>query len=60
MAPHYDNNAEWSSRLANGQDDVEATSSGHLEVSYADDISSITLEDANRLAALQAEGVNAP
>ena len=43
--------AEGSSRLAGGQEGVKVTSSGRVEASCSDDISSITLEDTNRLAA---------
>ena len=46
----YDN-TERSSRQAGDQDDTEATSLGHVEVSCMDDILSITLEDTNKLAA---------
>ena len=49
-ASRYDNDAEGSLRPAGGQDDAEATSLGRVEVTCADDIPSITLEDANRLA----------
>ena len=46
------NDAGDSLRPVGGQDDAEVTSSGCVEVSCADDISSIIIEDANRLAAL--------
>ena len=45
------NDAGDSSRPVGGQDDAKVTYSGCVEVSCADDISSIIIEDANRLAA---------
>ena len=45
------NDVKGSSRLARGQDDAKATSFGRVEVSCMDDILSITIEDARRLAA---------
>ena len=50
-ASYYDNDTEGSSRPVGGQEDAEVTSSGHVEVSYADILSLITFEDANRLVA---------
>ena len=56
----HDNNSEGSFRPTDDQDDVEATSSGCVEVSCTDDILSITLEDANRLAGRYRLGVQMP
>ena len=46
----HDNETMGSSRPAGGQEDAEATSSGHIEVSCTDEILSITIKDANMLA----------
>ena len=58
-ASRHDNNTEGSSKPVGGQDDTKATSSGRVEVSCADEISLITIKDANRIVALQAGRANA-
>ena len=50
LTSHHDNDAEGSSKPSGGQDEAEVTSSSQVEVSCAYDISTITIQNAYRLA----------
>ena len=50
-ASRHDNDVEGSSRPVGGQDEADATFSSRIEVSCADNISMITIQDDCRLAA---------